>query len=210
MDYTYLIGLVLAAIVIILLIKFIQGIFKTVLYGLLILVVISAALGFLFLMDSRHIIEGMKTNTTLFVLKDGNQTITAFTISKMNMSSARSLGDSELKGISSDFVKQDYKKMLGSNYMLFIIDKKAFPKTDKFDPDAVIAYLKGDKKELELATLIKPSYIPDPKAMAFSLLVVYSFKEDSGYLINEYKSGNVIIYPDTFVFRAFRFLLGKK
>jgi hypothetical protein len=175
----------------------------------LILVIISAVFGFFFVRDSKSMIDGLSTKDSLFILKDGNTTITGFTISKMNMSTVKSLSDSQMDDLSSYYIKKDYKKMLGKNYLLFIIDKKAFPKTEKFDPDSVMAYLTGEKKELELVALIKPD-LPDPKAVAFSMLVVYSFKEDPGYLIKEYKAGNVIIYPENFVFKVFRFILGKK
>jgi hypothetical protein len=209
MDYTIVIGLVIAAILIILLIKFIQGMFKLVMMGVLILVIISAVFGFFFVRDSKNIIDGLTAKDSLFILKDGNATITGFTISKMNLTTVKSLTNNQMNEFSGYYIKKDYKKMLGKNYMLFIIDKKAFPKTDKFDPDAVIAYLSGEKKELELVSLIKPD-LPDPKAVAFSILVVYSFKEDPAYLIKEYKAGNVIIYPETFVLKVFKFFLGKK
>jgi hypothetical protein len=209
MDYTIIIALVVAAIIIILLIKFIQGIFKTLMLGILILVIISAVFGFFFISDSKKLIDNLKAKDTLFLLKDGNVTVTGFTISKMNISTVKSLDKTSLDQLSSYYQKKDMKKMLGNYSMLFIIDKKAFPKTDKFDPDSVIAYITGEKKDLELVSLIKPD-IPDPKAMAFSLLVVYSFREDSGYLIKEYKAGNVIIYPETFVLKTFKFILGKK
>jgi hypothetical protein len=209
MDYTIVIALLVAAAVIILLIKFIQGIFKAMLLGVVIIILISAVFGYFFISDSKNLIDGLRVKDTLFLLKDGNVTITGFTISKMNISTVKSLDSGHLEQLSNYYQKKDMKKMLGNYSMLFIIDKKAFPKTDKFDPDSVIAYITGEKKELELVSLIK-SDIPDPKAMAFSLLVVYSFKEDSSYLIKEYKAGNVIIYPETFVLKVFKFVLGKK
>ncbi len=209
MEYGIVIGLIVCAFVVILLIKFIQGIFKLVLYAILILILISAVFGYFFVSDSSKLIDGLRTKDTLFILKDGNKTITGFTITSMNLTTAKSLTGRDLSEFSSYYVKKDYKKMLGDNQLLFIIDRKAFPKTESFDPDAVLEFLKEDKKELDVTNKALPK-MPDSRAMAFSLLVFYSFKEDSGYLIKEYKSGNVIIYPETFVFKTFKFFLGKK
>ena len=208
MDYFFIIAAVIAIVLIFLIIKVIKGIMKIFFYLLLIVVIISGVFSYFMFKDTTELASGISSKTSLFLLKDGNETITGFTIYQMNISTAKSLSENQLKEYDIYYQKKDYKKMLGSNYKLFIIDKKAFPKTDKFDPDIVIAYLKGDKKELELVNLIKPDYMPDTKAMAFSLLVIYSIKNDPAYLVKEYKSGNLIIYPETFMFKVVKFIAG--
>ncbi len=210
MDYLLPIGFILAAVLIILLIKVISGLMKILLYVLLIAVILGGVFTYFLVKDANAFAKGVSEKPNLFLLKEGNEIVSGFSIFQLNISTSDSLSENEINKATGYLGKKEYKKIVGDNYKLIIIDKKAFQKTDKFDPDSIISFVQKQKDGLKIINQLMPEDIPDTEAMAFSLLVIYSLKEDPFFIVKEYKKGNIIIYEETFVFKVFRFFSGGK
>lgn len=209
MDLLLIAAGILAIILIVLVIKFVHSILKAAIYFAIILAIFSAIAGYFIYKDANELSLGLSQNSTMFVLKDNKTIIAAFTMDKMNISTARSFDKSQLSTLQASMDKKEYGKMIGTSYKLFIIDKSAFPKTEKFDTNVVVEALK-DEKELKLLDQIKPKTMPDSKAAAFAMLVLYGIKEDPGFLLKEYQNGTLTMYPENLSFKIYRMLGAKK
>lgn len=210
MNIVSILVVLLVAILIIFVLKLISGLMKAFIYTFIIFIIAAGLFSYFVYTDTKSLASGIANNDTLFLLKDKNELITGFTLSRLNISSVDSLGSVRLDDLNTYYSKKDYKKMLGDNYKMFMIDRSVFPKDTSFDPDSVIDYIKFQNKKESVISDIKESSLPDPQAMAFSMLVIYSIRENPSFLIDGYKSGNITIYPETFIFKIMKFMTERK
>jgi hypothetical protein len=196
---------IILIVVIVLLLKVIKNVFLVGLYIFLILLIVGGAAGYFVAKDAAEFRAGMlEKNTTFFFMQSGHL-ITGVRMDSINLTKISSLGSSRVSEYDSYYQKSEFQEILGDDFKIIIIDAKAFPKNQKLDPNQVIEYLKKEKIDSEMFGLAVPSL--DPKAAAFSMLIVASMTKDPLYLIKEYKKGNVIVYPETLLFKIVKFTI---
>jgi len=199
MDYILPAAIILGIIVVVLLIKVIKGFIKIMFYGILILIIMTGVFSYFMYKDVNDLSTSLTSKKNLFLLRDNTTVFAGFSMQGLNLSNLQEVSQEQITAYNTLYMKQDYKHILESNYKLIIIDKKAFPVTGDFNPESIFEYLKSDKS-FQLNT-----NLPSTKAIAFSYLVIYSLKKDPAFLVKEYKKGNVMIYPETFMFKVVKF-----
>ena len=66
------------------------------------------------------------------------------------------------------------------------------------------------KGEQNIVDLIEEAEdIPNNPAKAFMLLVINNMRKDPLYLMKEYKKENLLIYPDSFMFKVLQYTIKK-
>ncbi|MBN2368103.1 hypothetical protein JXC34_03715 [Candidatus Woesearchaeota archaeon] len=205
MDYLMGIAIVIGIVLIVLVITTLKNIFKTLVSIFLILVVLSALFMFFLVKDVRDFGQGINNNGNIYLLKEGDEVLTGFRMEGINLSNAASFSGKELDRFTKDMEDQKLDSILDKDYKIFIIDQSAFNDTNSLDPDSVIEYLKSKESEYEPSESTM-----DPKAFAFSMLVIFNLKNDPLYLFKEFKNNNLIIYPETFMFKVLKFTMKEK
>lgn len=208
MNYLLIIAVIIAVLIIILFFKLIKNVAKSLLYSLIILVMLSGVFGFVLARDMRDFSRGMSENTAIFLLKENDTIVTGFTIENLNVSTAESLEKLIIEKYHSYYEEIEYSKILGTNYKLFIIDIKAYPETQNFDLLYVKEVFKGEQN---IADLIEEAEdIPNNPAKTFLLLVLNNMRKDPLYLMKEFKNSNLVIYPESFMFKVLQYTIKEK
>jgi len=203
MNPTQIILIVLGAVLFILALKVIKNVLKVIFYTILILVIITGVTGFFFVRDFKEFKDGMTTKESLYLLRDGEDYITGFTMISYNLTQAESLTKNELTSIED----KEYSDMQKDYFKVFIFNLEAFPETNSSEQELLLSYLKDENKLLGLIDNFIPEDVADPKAGAFAALVVYSAKDSPTYILKQYKAENIIVYPETFMFKVIKFLI---
>ena len=130
-----------------------------------------------------------ESNMLLFANSEGTA-LTSGIIMKDKKSDP--LASADVARLNQFFVKNDYKSMLGGSYRLLVIKEAAL--TSSFHGK--------DLKELFESV----SGSSEDRAALIMALYSKRVSDDPLFLVTEYKKGNVIIYPETPVFKAVKVL----
>ena len=205
MNYLLIIAVIIAVLIIILFFKLIKNVAKSLLYSLIILVMLSGVFGFVLARDMRDFSRGMSEKTAIFLLKENNTIVTGFIIDQLNVSSAYTIEN--IDRYNNWYQEIEYSKILGTHYKLFVIDVKAYPETNDFNLYYVKEVFKGEQNIVDL--IEEAEDIPNNPAKAFMLLVINNMRKDPLYLMKEYKKENLLIYPDSFMFKVLQYTIKK-
>ena len=200
MDYLPLIVIAIAVIGIILLFKVVKSILKLAIYLAVLMILIICVFGFLGIKDSKDLVNGISTKSNLYVLKEDNELTQGFRIIGFNLSTVNSFSSSDMKDFNSYYAKKQYSKILGDGYKLFIFDAKAFPQARGFDAASVLSDFAAGNASQEEIDLLKEQ-ISNTQFLGFAYLLSSEMKKDPSFLIKQYRLGNVIVYPETILFK---------
>ncbi len=206
MNYLLIIAVIIVVLLTILLFKLIKNIVKALIYTLLIFIIISGVFSYFLIKDMRDFSKGMSENTAIFLLKENDVIVTGFTISKLNVSTAKALNN--IDKYNSYYKDMEYNKILGNHYKLFIVDIKAYPESQEFDLNYVKKVFKGEQNIVNL--IEEAENIPNNPAKSFMLLVINNMRKDPLYLIKESKKSNLLIYPESFMFKVLQYTIKEK
>ena len=197
------------------------------LIGFIIAVLVSV-FGFLALRDANDFKERLPVEPNIFLLVDGGD-ILAGAKNMMHESNPEAVTEEEMAVYQQLLDNEDYKNLLGRNYKVFIVYTKAFGSTADaeigdtgYTKDLILESLGSDSvRDLIIEKAIKETIIPkglkdvaraqiegsmpseqELRTMMFMLLLGAAAEEQGPiFLINEYKAGNIDIYPETILFK---------
>ena len=176
MDVSFLITLVILLIVFYFIFHLLKSILHTVILALVLFCVVLAAAGYLFIGDVRELRENFTNSTKLMLLADKDKIIFALEVQSLDMNNSKIVSGATLAEWQRPYQKKNYREILGTRYRLFLL------KTEVFGGNATTVEefrdnLKGVMKESKILFLLK-----------------------------EYNKGNLVIYPETPVFKLVRYL----
>ena len=178
---------------------------KSVLQGvLLVSAVLSIVLGIaavVVVKDAMDFRDNFQDGSRLMLFSgDGKTKITAGTLIGAS-ESMKPLSRSDVEQLSTAFSKGDYAAMKGNNFKLLIIRE-----------DAIISSLpakiemEGQSvgREMVLQQLLASS--TEERASILAALFGFQLGSDPLAIASNYKKGNIVVYPETPVFRAVKIL----
>jgi len=177
MDFTFVIIIVAAVIFIGLFFTLVKNIIKALVFSFVLLVLISLLIGGFFYMDFHNFAKDIFVKDKLFLLEDNNEIVAGLRVREVNESAftaeSNYISERKLEEYSMLYKNDNYKEMLENYYRLFIFKNEAFN-----------INLEGDKNQ------------------AFADFLEEKLKEQSYiFILKEFKNGNIIIYPKTFLFK---------
>ena len=216
MDLSSIITIIIFIVAVIIIFKIVKTILKTILIILILSFLVTAIFGFFTYQDAVELKDNLETKPKLMLLQDNEKIIAGFVTADFEKE-PEFLTISQTAEYQNSFKKQDYKKMLGNNYKMFIIDLKAFDIVDeqvnfngkKASKNSLYSMLKSNDpfSLYKSETGIDPALmgISDPvefKANIFGILFSEAIdKRGTFFIFNEYKKKNIIVYPETSVFK---------
>jgi len=182
---------------------------------------LTAIFGFFTYQDAVELKNNLETKPKLMLLQDNEKIVAGFVTTDFE-EEAEFLTISQITKYQNSFKKQDYKKMLGDNYKMFIIEIKAFDFDDeeldfigkKVSKNLLYSVLKSN----DPIGLYKSETGMDPaiygirdhvefKSRVFALLFSEAIEKRGQFFIsNEYKEENIIVYPETAVFKFIKLI----
>lgn len=221
MDLSSIITIIIFIVVAIIIFKIVKTILKTILIVLILGFLLTAIFGFFTYQDAVELKDSLETKPKLMLLQDNEKIAAGFVTTEFEKE-AEFLTISQITEHQNNFKKQDYQKMLGNNYKMFIFDLKAFDIVDKeldfngkkVSKNSLYSMLKSNDpfSLYKSETGINPAIygISDPvefKANIFGILFSEAIdKRGTFFIFNEYKKKNIIIYPETSVFKFIKLI----
>ena len=221
MDLSLIITIIIFIAAAIIIFKIVKTILKTILIVLILGLLLTAIFGFFSYKDVIDLKENFESKSKLMFLRDDGNLIAGFGMKGFE-EEPDVLTISQVIEYQNSFKKKDYKKMLGDNYKMFIFDMKAFDFDDK-ELDFVgkkvsknILYSVLESNDpialYKSKTNVDPaSYdINDPvelKSKVFAVLFSEAIeKKGQLFIFSEYKKKNIIIYPETALFKFIKLI----
>ncbi|MBU4283840.1 MAG: hypothetical protein KJ968_01925 [Nanoarchaeota archaeon] len=221
MDTSLIITIIIFVVVSIVILKIVTKLIKAVLMILIIAFLITSIFGFFTYQDAVELKDNLETKPKLMLLQDNEKIVAGFVTTDFE-EEPEFLTISQITEYQNSFKKQDYKKMLGNNYKMFIIKIKAFDFDDeeldfigkKVSKNLLYSVLKSNDpiSLYKGETGIDPALngISDPvefKAVVFAVLFSEAIeKKGTLFIFNEYKKKNIIVYPETAVFKFIKLI----
>ncbi|MBU3941628.1 MAG: hypothetical protein KKF74_01815 [Nanoarchaeota archaeon] len=216
MDTGLIITIIIFVVVSIVILKIVTKLIKAVLMILIIAFLITSIFGFFTYKDAVELKDNLESKPKLMLLQDNEKIVAGFVATDFE-EEAEFLRISQVAEYQNSFKKQDYKKMLGNNQKMFIIDLKAFDLVDEkvnfngkeLSKNFLYSVLKSNdpislyKSETGMDPALNG--ISDPvefKSQVFAALFSEAIeKKGTFFIFSEYKEKNIIIYPETAVFK---------
>ncbi len=221
MDINSIITIIIFIVAVIIIFKIVKTILKTIFVILIIGFLVTAMFGFFTYKDSVKLNEGLESQSKLMLLQDNEKIIAGF-VAIDSEEEAEFLTISKVAEYQNSFKKQEYKKMLGNNYKMLIIDLKAFDLVDEkvsfngkeLSKNFLYSVLKSNDpiSLYRSETGINPALngISDHvefKSQVFAVLFSEAIDQSGTFFIfSEYKKQNIIVYPETAVFKFIRLI----
>lgn len=193
--------IIIGIIVAILALKIVTGVMKIAFYALLLIIILSGVFGYFIIKDVHAFNKGITTEENLYLLVDDDVIITGFLVSGLNFTKADSLSVSEISKFNNYMKTSEKEKILEGKYKLFMINMSAFPNATLSTKDVLKQFTDA---EIELPKEIE--ILEESKSSAFLLLVLGSMKKDPLFLIKQFKSGNLVVYPETIMFKTLKYI----
>lgn len=198
MPLEQIISIVVFFLVLVLIWGVFKKIFKLMFYaGIIISLLLAANLYFIY-QDFKDLRENFSISEKKVILKDGGEILTGLLLNKeTSLMTTKQLSD-----YSSYLKDNDYEKILGNSYKLMVFDIGIISNLDDeieienriFTKDQLIAKLKsGDNNE---------------KASLFSIILADEILSSKNplFFFSEFKKGNIIIYPETALFKTVKII----
>jgi len=221
MDISSIILIIIFIVAAIIIFKIVKTILKTILIVLILSFLLTAVFCFFTYQDAVELKDNLETESKLMLLQDNEKLLAGIILSEFE-EEPEFLTINQITEYQNSFKKEDYKKMLGNNYKMFIIDLKAFDIIDeqldfngrKVSKNIIYSMLKSNDpfSLYKSETGIDPALmgISDPvefKANIFAFLFSEAIeKRGQFFIFSEYKKKNIIIYPETAVFKFIKII----
>ncbi|MBI2581350.1 hypothetical protein HYV85_06145 [Candidatus Woesearchaeota archaeon] len=194
-DASLVITLTIVVVSALVIFKVAKGMIQGLLLAGTIVSILAAVAGGFVVKDALELKDTFqKGNNTLLLSDDNWAKLTAgITINGLaadgKEGSAETLTAAELEELNAHFAKKDYVAMRGKNYKLIIVRESSVTGSV---PGSGGKELPGSKSEERAATL--------------AALLILKASRDPVFIISEYKKGNVLVYPETPVFKAIKLI----
>jgi len=205
--------------------KIFKKIVKAILLLLFLIIIVSIILGISLFKDYQELKTNIQTSPTIVFFTSNNTIKTGFIITPNTKNQTTTpytpLTDQEVIIYQQYLSQKDYNGILSNNYKLFIINTIALQKLlkDKIEiigkevtKEQIIGLIDSDNLELfiqkqnilNLEQIKKELNIKNNIQLKAAVLII-SLKEDNlPLLLEEFKMKNIIIYPETILFKTIR------
>ena len=221
MGLSAIITIIIFIVAAIIIFKIVKTILKTIFIILILSLLLTAIFGFFSYKDVIDLTENFESKSKLMFLGDDGKLITGFSMKGFE-EEPEVLTINQITEYQNNFKKQDYKKMLGDNYKMFIFDMKAFDFNDdeldfvgkKVSKNVLYSVLESNDPIAlyKSKTNIDPAAydIIDPakfKSQAFAVLLSEEIeKKGQLFIFSEYKKKNIMVYPETALFKFIKLM----
>jgi energy-coupling factor transporter transmembrane protein EcfT len=227
MDITFIIGLIVFIIASTIIFKIVGKAFKAVIYISTLFSILILIMGFFVYQDAMDIKENFPDSEKLILLDVEGKLAAGMYGTLTEQQQPEFVSTSKLKEYQANY-KSNMKAIQGDYYKIFIIKESMFDDVGEtlefgdysFSKEDALDLLKSEDALEDIATLmIEEQGLPDTpelreqlkqqvksseeaKALMFGALFTEKMKDPSPVnILNEMKDGNIVIYPETIVFK---------
>ena len=226
-----IIFLVILALIGFLLFKIVKTLIKAIFVEVLLLAALLILLGIVMFIDLNDFRQNFMTSEKLFLFEKDNDLITGFSVSVFTDESTISpLNKEELEFYDNRYKINDLKSARGDYYKIIILKKEAFSELEEgimvgkqnFSKSFIFDILEAEDAVEFLVQSQLPPEVPEDlkqdyrdtlgdadmlKAKMLAVLFVQSMVQESPvFLLEQFRKQNIIIYPESPMFKAVKFI----
>lgn len=176
MEIGFILSLLALIVVLFFGFRILKSLVKTLMLVLVVIIVIVGGAGFLIWNDVKDLRENFSDSTKLMLLASEDELVFGLEVTTLDMEGVEKISFGTLDSWQDDYEDEKYKNILGDHYKLFILKNEAFD-NDIDSADEMVSELRDYFDEMNVLFLLK-----------------------------EYKEGNIIIYPETTLFKMIKLI----
>ncbi len=180
---------------------------KSILQGVLlvsaVLAVILAVVAVVVVKDAIDFQHNFQSGSKLLLFSENNGTMIDSGLLAKGNESIQPLSEAAIKQLNAEFGRKDYVAMRGDNFKLIVLRKEPIIASM---PE--VLDLDGSNLSREMVMLQLRAGSVEQRAQLLSALFALQLRSNPLVIISGYKSGDIIIYPETPVFKVVRILPG--
>ena len=227
-----IIVLILYIIAIVLIFKFVKGVIKSIFLALSLLIIILVVFGVFVAIDLKDIQDNMQTSQNLFLLEKNNKINAGISWSLDGKTQPVFVTKESIDSYSAALSSNNLKEIQGDYYKVILIDEKSFDSIDEIsngqtsytrqqiinllNSDApldefIMSSQKGITKDQiavlkpQLMQTMKIKSDEEFKGFLFAMLFSAALEQKGSiFILDQYKEGNIKVYPETIVFRTLK------
>ena len=229
MTIEAIIWLVLVIIIALVIFKITKSIFKAIFLAISAGVLIIIIIGAMVISDSMDFKDNFPTQPSLYLFEGKDNVISGFSGVLGDDFKPSFVSEEKLASYSTNYKQDNLKAMLGNNYKVFIIKKQALASVDRVEGDdteltradldkllasetpiddyiemqigIVPASQKAQAREQLLNQIGIESDVEFKGAIFGTLFTTAGEERGPLFIFEEYKEGNIIVYPETALFK---------
>ena len=177
-----------------------KRVFKLFIYAGLIIALLLALNIYFVYKDAADLREHFTTSTKKVILVDDDKVLTGFLLDR----NINFIADDELSRLSSSLAEGNYEELLGDSYKLMVfdvdiisdIDEQIVVEDEPISNEDAISFLKSGER-----STVEKSYL-------FADILTYNILSSNNplFFFSEFKKGNIMIYPETALFKTIKFI----
>ncbi len=212
-----LVMLVIAVVAAIVIFKVVKSVLQGVLFVSAVLAIVAAVAAVVVVKDALDFQNNFQSSSKLLLFSADNGTrITSGVLIKAN-ESMQPLSGAEVEQLNEAFSRNDYAAMKGSNFKLVLLEEEpiisSMPETIDVEGrnvsrETVLQQLRAstNRDSPDCAFGLSPNCSVEQRASVLSALFTLQSSKDPLLIISGYKKGDVVIYPETAVFKVVKIL----
>lgn len=196
-----LVMLALAVVAAIVIFKVVKSVLQGILFVGAVLAILSAVVAVVVVKDAYDFQNNFQSSSKLLLFSADNGTrVTSGMLIKVN-ESMQPLSGADVAQLNEALDRKDYAVMKGGNFKLLILEEDPIISSM---PETVDIEDRNMSKEAVLQQLRTSSV--EQRASVLSALFALQSSKDPLLIISGYKKGDIVIYPETTVFKAVKIL----
>ncbi len=229
MDITLIVLGIAGMLALLIIIQLIRGVFRIISSLLFLLFLAMMSFGMLIIYDAYQIKKNLPDSTNTFMVKDKDTLLGGFEGKLGKTQETRFFDKKAVNEYQEHYSAGNLKSMLGSRYKIFIFDLAAFDSLewpldtgqDAVSKELLYKIMRSEKPLQVYVDAVYPEFKASSEAIKKSILSglgiddEYMIKgvllamlfakaleeKDAVFILEEYRAGNLIIYPETIVFK---------
>lgn len=219
MNLTLILVVILIVAVIALFYSFVRSFFKTLKFVLVLAFIGLVIFSVMIFLDVNDFESKFQISPNLYLMTEG-KVIAGYR--QIMAEAIQPLGEEALTQYSADLATQNYSKILGDNFKLFIINRTAFNLSGlklgekNLTQEQLSGLLGSSHARKDYVAMIYPDMAEDHKqlmadnisrsdaefrAIIFAGMLSQAMKDDPAFIFKRSGEGNAIIYPESIAFR---------
>lgn len=227
-----IIVLILYIIAIVLIFKFVKGIIKAIFLALSLLIIILVVCGVFIAIDLKDIQDNMQTKQNIFLFEKDNILKAGIYWSLDGKSQPGFPAKEDIDSYSSALASNNLKEIKGDYYKVIFVNENAFAALSEIksnqvsytkqqlidalnSENSIDSFIKSSQKDVtkEQLAVLRPQLMQSMniksdeefKGLLFAMLFKAAVEQQgASFILDQYKEGNVKVYPETIVFKALK------
>ena len=212
----------IALVIFIFILKIVHNVIKAFFYTALLMFILFISLGYWVYNDTLDLKDHFINSSKIFLLEDKNGIIAGISV---HQDEKEYITETIAEDYSNNIVNDDYNGILGDKYKLFVLNMDIFSRIEtvnlfgkEISKGDFFMIMESENPKVTLnnffsaddpvftMTLAGSKDDADVKSRVFSYISGRLISKDPSLLLDSYREGDIVIYPETITFKLIKYM----